>query len=137
MYLEGAQRSKNKILIGRLQAESLMEKSRQCRECGEPQQRQARRLEHYAMKNRTIPIIIMMFLSLTIARSVIAQDQRGTDALPLVVKLITDRATPLPVKSSTDWPVLLVALTIGILQLIVFGIQSYLLWETVLSSNLP
>jgi hypothetical protein len=66
-----------------------------------------------------------------------AQDQRGTDTLPLVVKPISGRDNPLHVEQPTEWLVFYAALGIGILQLIVFSIQSYLLWDTILSSNLP
>jgi hypothetical protein len=86
---------------------------------------------------RALGTAIGFILVLSITGSVMAQDQRGTDALPLVVKPISGRDNPLHVEQSTEWPVFYVALGIGVLQLIVFGIQSYLLWDTVLSSNLP
>jgi hypothetical protein len=77
-------------------------------------------------------LAIGFILTLSIAGSVMAQDQRGTDTLPLVVKPISGRDNPLHVEQPTEWLVFYAALGIGILQLIVCSIQSYLLWDTVL-----
>jgi len=80
---------------------------------------------------------IGFLLALSITGAAMADDQRGTDNLPLVVKTIPDQKLPLIVNTSTDTVMVIVVGCVGVLQLVVFGIQSYLLWVTFLSSNLP
>jgi hypothetical protein len=66
-------------------------------------------------------------LTFSTAGTVLAQDQRGTDSLPFVVKMILDQKPPL-LHTSTDWWMFSV---VGLLQLVVFGVQAWQLKKTV------
>jgi hypothetical protein len=74
---------------------------------------------------------IGFLLAFSIVESVLAQDQRGTDTLPFVVKTFLEQLLPLHVHTSTDWWMFGVVLLVGLLQLGVFGIQAWQLRKTV------
>jgi hypothetical protein len=82
---------------------------------------------------RALGVPIGILLAVSLSGSVIAQDQRGTDTLPLVVKTIPDQKFIV----ATDWTMVTVVGIVGFFQIVIFITQGYLLWETVISSNLP